>query len=846
MTLKPVALRLFTTLLCQVRKLSLAVSLAALSVEVAAQSEKSSKDGLETGNLLANFDLQMLKQRGIDPSVAQYFAAAPRFGSGSRRIELWVNGNSRGTFEALFDEQGQLCFNRALLDQGALLVPKSLWQKNTGESGDLQGECYDFAGAYPQTEVELLPNSQQVRVVVSSDALRPVAEDYGIYQGGGGAALINYELQTFKSESSHYSTNYHSANTEIGFNLGDWIVRSRQSFTANDSGNNFQTLYTYGQTTFVEQAKTLQVGEINISNSALAGAPINGFQVVPESALQSRDQGGVTVQGIAQSQARVEVRQSGALIYDTIVPAGPFTLTDVRPLNSHSDLDVQVTEADGQEQRFTVSAASLVRTTPSTPGVSFAVGKVRSFDRDQAVQPLIATASNGWLLGPKNNISAGVMLADNDYQAAGVELNSVLSPSTALTLRTAVTQAPKIKGAGTQVSANLSTRLSEKISLGVNTTQQTRAYRDLMDTTSRYVEFNPNSMVSQQYGVSATWADPVLGSFTSTYSTSQSFAGNSSDYLSANWGKSFKHFNVNASVEQTTRKINYKHQASSSRNDKPETAVYLSVSVPLGTGRSARTYANQRSDRTRFGASFNDNTFERFNYNVAVERELEDGRQQLSASASVLTPYAQTSFGASKGDDSKSFSARASGGVVMHGNGVTLSPYAVQDSFAIASVGAVSGIKMQTPSGPVWTDGAGHAVVASLNPYRQTSVQVETKSLPRNIDIQNGYQMLNAGRGSVHQIDFEVLNSRRVLLQVSDALGNVPAKGSSVLDARGSFITSVIDDGQVYLNNFEFEGPLRIQHATDDQQCVLSFVLPDEPDLDNYFETVNARCAVAD
>lgn len=832
-----------SSLLSNLTRVSLLFPLAALSSEVLAQGVNNPNSDLKPAKLLAQFDVQMLKQRGIDPAVAAYFAAAARFDAGIRRVAVWVNGRDRGQFDARFDDEGQLCFNRGLLDRAGLLIPDVQWQKNSGQITEVEAICYDFAGAYPQTEVELLVSSQQVRLVVSHDALRPMAEDKGVYQSGGSAALINYELQTFKSESGSYSSNFHSANTEIGFNLGDWIVRSRQSFTANDNGNDFETLYTYGQKTLVDQARILQIGEINISDSVLAGAPITGFQLVPESALQGSSLGGVTVDGIAQSQARVEVRQAGALIYNSLVPAGPFSLPDIRPLNSNTDLDVRVIEADGREQRFTVPAASMVRTNLAAAGASLAVGQVRTFGSDDGLKPLVATASDGWLLGARNKISAGALLADNNYQAAALTLDSVLSPSTALTMRSAVSQAPKVKGAGSQASASLTTRLSENVSVSINTTQQTRAYRDLLDTTSRHREHDPSGLSRSQYGASASWSDRTYGSFTGTWSTTQSFAGQSSEYLSASWSKSFKHFNLNTSIEKTARSRNNRDESRrySSRDDKPQTAVYVSISVPLGSGRSARTYANQRNDRTRYGASFSDNSFDRFNYNVSVDREVEDGSQQLSAGVGMLTPYAQTSFGASKGDDSQSFSARASGGVVMHGQGVTLSPYAVQDSFAIASVGDVSGIRLQTPSGPVWTDGAGRAVVARLNPYSTTTVQVETKGLPRNIDIKNGHQMLSAGRGSVHKMDFEVLKSRRVLLNVLDASGGVPAKGSSVVDSNGEFITTVIDNGQVYLNNLEYAGPLRIQNG-DNRYCVLSFQVPPEQDLNNYFEQVSAKC----
>ena len=73
-----------------------------------------------------------------------------------------------------------------------------------------------------------------------------------------------------------------------------------------------------------------------------------------------------------------------------------------------------------------------------------------------------------------------------------------------------------------------------------------------------------------------------------------------------------------------------------------------------------------------------------------------------------------------------------------------------------------------------------------------------------------------------------MLKSRRVLLHITDS--------------NGGFITSVIDDGQVYLHNLEHAGPLRIQHS-DDQYCQLSFEVPDEQDLESYFETLNANCA---
>jgi outer membrane usher protein FimD/PapC len=88
---------------------------------------------------------------------------------------------------------------------------------------------------------------------------------------------------------------------------------------------------------------------------------------MPTRALQSSGSG-VSVSGIARNaQARVEVRQSGLLIYNTLVPAGPFTLDDVPEVRSNVDLEVTVVESDGSTNRFIVPAASVMARKLSRP-----------------------------------------------------------------------------------------------------------------------------------------------------------------------------------------------------------------------------------------------------------------------------------------------------------------------------------------------------------------------------------------------------------------------------------------------------------------------------------------------
>ena len=64
---------------------------------------------------------------------------------------------------------------------------------------------------------------------------------------------------------------------------------------------------------------------------------------------------------MAQSNARVTVRQGSALIYETQVAPGAFAIDDLYATSFAGDLDVTITEADGSVQSFTLPFSSVVQ-----------------------------------------------------------------------------------------------------------------------------------------------------------------------------------------------------------------------------------------------------------------------------------------------------------------------------------------------------------------------------------------------------------------------------------------------------------------------------------------------------
>ena len=118
---------------------------------------------------------------------------------------------------------------------------------------------------------------------------------------------------------------------------------------------------------------------------------------------------------------------------------------------------------------------------------------------------------------------------------------------------------------------------------------------------------------------------------------------------------------------------------------------------------------------------------------------------------------------------------------------------------------------------------------------------MQTRSLPRNADINNGLAMISAGRGAVDRVDFGVTLTRRVLLTARTEQGALLPRGASVSTADGEFVTLVQDGGQVFLPNVLEQSGLWVS-APGLSRCRLQFELPAKGDPQVYFETTPARC----
>jgi len=768
------------------------------------------------------FNPKILRQRGLDASLNSHFAHEAKYLPGTHSVSLRVNGKEKGTLAVRFGQQGELCIDNDFL-AAAGLMPINDPEPQA---------CHDYHQDYPNATITAQPNTGSLLLVVPSEAVNkdPYALPANV-QRGGTAAMLNYSLFSTSSRYDGGNSDYRQASLEGGMNFADWLLRSNYVVTDNDGTLSANSLYTYVAHTFVDQNIQLQAGQVNAISGLFSGAPITGLQFTPASALIAGDSG-VTVSGIARNpQARVEVRQTGVLIYSTLVPAGPFTLDNVPIIRVNTDLDVNVVETNGSSNHFVIPAATLRAKRLSRPkGLSVSLGQVREIESDYD-KPLVANISDGWMLSPVFTLTAsGVMAAE--YQAAGAQLDYL--PVESWLLGGSVLTSQEFFGdASNGIKTELSTHYSPvaSVSLSLSAARYSDDYRELSDALD-------DDFVSYQgsYNATINWSQATLGTFSLGYSLNKATDGNEdSRYVNASWGKTFQY----ASLQ-----VNWQSQVGSiDEDERDEDLFYVNISIPFGEQTISTRYRTQGDDTT-VGVLTSGSVTQNTTYSMSVDRDLEDNSNSFNGNLNTNLHYTQLSLGAGGGSQHQSnYNVMLNGGVVAHDHGVTFSPYSVKDTFAIARLSeSVSGIEMSTPQGTVWTDAWGQAVVPGMPPYRNARIEINGNTLPKNMDLANGTKVIAMGHGAVSELGFNVLNTRRVMIQVKITDGSVLPKGTSIVDDKGQYVATSVDDGQVFLNDINVVSAIYATNDEGEQVCQIHWELADKQDPDVFYEQTGGVC----
>ena len=790
------------------------------------------------------FDEGILSDRGINPRIAEYFRSTLRFTPGPQTVQVIINGASLGRKQALFDSEGALCFTPEFVRFIGLRPMDQPANQAAGSSA-----CPDYRVFAPRMVVTPQPSTSAVELTVPAEYVEVIRRAEQTEHGGMGA-MLNYRGYVTNSSASNGSGStyrYRYLDTTAGFNIGDWLVRSRQDYSSSDGQDKFAWRAAYAQKTFEDQKQVLQLGRITTQDPLFGGLPLTGAQWFPERALYGR-QVNFAITGVAATRARVEIRQNGVLLFNTVVPSGPFSLTEYPLQNRNVELQVRIIEDTGSEQAFTVPATSLMLAASNAQlsGWSFAGGQFWDQTQNHVYrQAAVASGSRGWARDFLSGTFGGVVAPG--YLGGGAAANIAVPDQQTSIFGQVLASHDSDRGlSGMLGSLAAGGGIGTDLKVGVSGSMRSSKYRSLQESLA-YLQ--PAVLVpygySSQLGATLGWNAGSAGGFTAGVTRENYFYGDPGHIATLNWNKTWaRGVSVNVGLAHRTARLSpldvLNLQNGQTRQPSSNYA-YASLSFPLGTGVTSRSFAQRTDGVDRVGTAIDQRINEFFGYRASVEQVNGAAGNGTGTSLSAYgTPYfTSLGGGVSRVRHYDSTYAEASGAVVATKDGVAFSPYAVQDSFGTVRTGDVNLARIETPQGPVWS-AFGLAALAGLAPYQESRVEVGGTSIPLNIDVENGLLVVQASRGAVLQLDMGMRLVQRRMLVVSLPDGTPLPTGTAVV--RGNEYFTIFGQGGRALITQLNPGEVLQAVLADGKRCTIGSIKPSPRADGDYFERASAIC----
>ena len=283
-----------------------------------------------------------------------------------------------------------------------------------------------------QMRVDLAVPQRYMRRVVRGSV------DSEEWDQGINAGFLNYAVNFSRRSTSPVAALQHRnhASLNMGLNLGGWRLRNWTSYShATSSGSSmpadtaatkkittrsdphWQRILSYAQHDVTWLKSQLTIGETSSADAHLMdGFNFIGMQLSSDDRMQPNQLRSYApiIRGIADTPARISIRQGGMLIHELMVAPGEFLIDDLL-LHSGAELEVTIHEADGRQKQFYVTAISgSLMLRPGVMRYALALGRLRG--PASSYRPLFGRFSYHYGLENGITVYAGSTLARR-YQA---------------------------------------------------------------------------------------------------------------------------------------------------------------------------------------------------------------------------------------------------------------------------------------------------------------------------------------------------------------------------------------------------------------------------------------------
>ncbi|EFS4908230.1 fimbria/pilus outer membrane usher protein [Escherichia coli] len=813
------------------------------------------------GNCIArsySFDASLLNDggKGVDLTLFEEGSQLP----GIYPVDIILNGtrvDSRDmSFRTEKNTQGKsylkACLSREMLTRYGIKVEEYPELFHRGDRKET-GSCAELS-AIPQATEKYQFATQKLLLSVPQVALRPPLRGIApeiLWDDGIPALLLNWQANTSRSEYRGYGksvTDNYWLSLEPGINLGPWRIRNLTTWNKSSTrSGHWERAYIRAERGINRIKSRLTLGEDYTPSDIFDSVPFRGVMLGSDESMVPYHQRefAPVLRGIARTQARIEVRQNGYVIDSRTVAPGAFSLTDLPLTGSAGDLQVRVQESDGTTQVFTVPY-----TTPAIAlregymKYNIAGGEFRSSDGAVEHSPM---GQMTIMYGLPWGLTAfgGTQMAAH-YQSVALGLGWSMGRLGAVSVDGIHSRSQK-KGQDTEMGKTWRLRYNKsfertRTNFTATSYQYTsEGYNTLSNVLNTYRDDNVLTRGNRENRSRRTVLSlsQSLGDFGYV-----SFHGSRDEYRD---GRSDRDY-IGTSYGTTWKDISWSLNWSRNNNiggyyggkEHTEDSITLWMNVPLGrwlgtTDNSISATAqiqHAAGQDTLYEAGLNGRAFDRQLYwdireQVSPRSENRDGRSNLNMT--WFGTYGELTGMYSYSRSVRQMSAGMSGGMVIHGEGITLGQRPGETMALVAAPGVNGAFVGGWPG--IQTDFRGYTLAGYISPYQENVITLDPTTFPEDVEVPQTDSRVVPTKGAVVRAGFETRVGGRALVTLIRKDGTPMPFGAVVTIDQKERHTSVSagvvgDKGKVYMSGLSEHGKLKVIWG-ENSQCYANYRLPE-------------------
>lgn len=835
-----------------------------------------------TFNALADtwFDPAFFKD---DPSMVadlSRFEKGQKITPGLYRVDIVLNQTVIATKDVKFVDMPQ--------EQGAVACLTTLDLEEMGINTaafpafnklDKQA-CAPLAEIIPDASIKFDVNRLRLEISVPQIAMKSEARGYvppERWDEGINALLLGYAFSGANSTSTSGGSaadNSYFLNLNSGLNLGPWRLRNNSTWSySNDQPGEWKSLSSYVQRAIIPLKGELTLGDDYTAGDFFDSVSFRGIQLASDDNMLPDSLKGFApaVRGIAKSHAQVTIRQNGNTIYQTYVSPGAFEINDLYSTASSGDLQVEIKEADGSVNSYSIPYSS-VPLLQRQGRVKYAVtvAKYRSSSNDQQERNF-AQATLQWG-GPWGVTWYGGGQYAQYYRSAMIGMGFNLGDMGAVSVdatQANSTLADKSEHKGQSyrfLYAKTLNRFGTNFQL-MGYRYSTSGYYTLADTMYQQMdgyEFNDDDdedtpLWSRYYNLYYTKRGKLqvnisqqLGSYGSFY-----LSGSQQTYWHTNQQDRLLQFGYNTQINDITLGLSWNY--SKSRGQPNADQIFaINVSLPLDLGQANSDSFMGRRNHAWMTSNTNTDSdghvtqnlgvtgtmLDEGNLNYSLQQGYDSQGKTANGSASMdyKGTFGDARVGYNYGDNGnqQQVNYALSGSMVAHSKGITLGQSLGDTNVLIAAPGAEN-TRIANNTG-VKTDWRGYTVLPYATSYRENRVALDAASLKRNVDIDNTVVNVVPTKGALVLAEFNAHVGARILMKTSRFGKPLRFGAMATLDGSQTNTGIVDDDGALYMAGLPEEGSITVRWGDGpEQSCRLRYQLT-EQQIAAPITRLNAQC----